>query len=222
MPDLETTLADDRKNAPVVRLAVFRNLRLESDNFFIKPPCQSTLRCRARVASRDQIPPPTKMRKTKQQNMAKSVRASLTMYQKPRLARNNSGTFLVAIAVVITISKGIDAILVPSPSTSRKPQRTSNVPTKCAVKYGCENPILVKRVTPMFGSMYFRMPYVKKISPTAIRTSNTLRGPSLGSKRNLRIVFKRSPQPALFSMISLLCEDAPGSTAPSNAGARAT
>jgi hypothetical protein len=32
------------------------------------------------------------MRNTKQHNMARSVRASLTMYQKPWLARNNSGT----------------------------------------------------------------------------------------------------------------------------------
>jgi len=90
--------------------------------------------------------------------MAKSVRASLTMYQKPWFARNSSGTFVVVIAVVITISSGMDTILVPSPSTSRRPQRTSNVPTKCAVKYGCVNPILVKRTTPMPGSMYFKCP----------------------------------------------------------------
>src|ERR1017187_4418785 len=102
-----------------------------------KPPCQSLLGSRASVASRDQLPPPTEMRKTKQQNMAKSVRASLTMYQKPWLARNNSGIFVVAIAVVITISSGMDTILVHSPTTSRRPHRTSKVPTKCAVKYGC-------------------------------------------------------------------------------------
>jgi hypothetical protein len=28
------------------------------------------------------------------------------------------------------------------------------VPTKCAVKYGCGNPIFVNRKTPMLGSVY--------------------------------------------------------------------
>jgi len=129
--------------------------------------------------------------------MAKSVRASLTMYQKPWFARNNSGTFVVAIAVVITISSGMDTSLVPSPSKSRKPQRTSKVPTKWAVNDGCENPILVKRTTPMLGSIYFRMPWVKKINPTAIRISSTLRGPSPGLRRNRKIVFKGHLSPAL-------------------------
>ena len=159
---------------------------------------QSLLRSPASLASRDQLPPPTEMRKTRQQNMAKSVRASLTMYQKPWLARNSSGTFVVAIAVVITASSGIDTSLVPSPSKSRSPQRTSKLPTKWAVKYGCGNPILVKRTTPMLGSMYFRMPCVKKISPTAIRISRMLPGASAGLRRNRRIVFINGSPPYSF------------------------
>ncbi len=116
--------------------------------------------------------------------MAKSVRASLTIYQKPWLARNNSGTLVVAIAVVITINSGMDASLVHNPNSSRMPHRTSKVPTKCAVKYGCGNPILVKRTTPMLGSMYFRMPCVKKISPTAIRMSSAVGGASVFPRKN--------------------------------------
>ncbi len=84
----------------------------------------------ASLASIDQRPPPTEMRKIKQQNMAKSVRASLTMYQKPWLARNNSGIFVVAIAVVMTMNRGMDASLVHNPIKSRNPHRISKVPTK--------------------------------------------------------------------------------------------
>src|SRR5215469_16212673 len=47
------------------------------------------------------------------------------------------------------------------------PQTVSNVPTKRAVKQGCGSPIFVKRTTPMFGSMYLKMPWVRKISPAA-------------------------------------------------------
>ena len=62
--------------------------------------------------------------------MAKSVRASLTMYQKPWFARNNSGIFVVAIAVVITMSRGMDTSLVHSPTRTRRPHRISKAPTK--------------------------------------------------------------------------------------------
>lgn len=144
--------------------------------------------CSASSASRDKLPPPTDMRKIKQQSMAKSVRASLTMYQKPWLARNNSGTFVVAIAVVITMSSGIDTSLVHSPIKSRRPHRISKVPTKWAVKYGCGNPILVKRVTPILESIYFRMPCVKKIRPIARRTRRRLRGAAVRPKRKQMIL----------------------------------
>jgi len=40
-------------------------------------------RGRARRASSDHAPPPTESRKSSAHNIAKSVRASLTMYQKP-------------------------------------------------------------------------------------------------------------------------------------------
>ena len=53
------------------------------------------------------------------------------------------------------------------PSSTSAPQTVSNVPTKRAVKQGCGSPIFVKRTTPMFGSMYLKMPWVRKISPAA-------------------------------------------------------
>src|ERR1022692_5288801 len=91
---------------------------------------------------------------------------------------------LVVIMTAITTSTGMDVSLVPIPSNSRRPHRISKVATKWAAKYGCENPILVKRTTPMLGSMYFKTPCVKKITPTAMRTSSTLRGASVGLQRN--------------------------------------
>jgi hypothetical protein len=68
-------------------------------------------------ASRGQLPPPTKIRKIKEQNIEKSVRASLTIYQNPWLGRNNSGILVVAIAVEITITNGIAAA--PRPKTEQ-------------------------------------------------------------------------------------------------------
>jgi hypothetical protein len=53
----------------------------------------------------------------------------------------------VAIAVVITISSGIDTILVPSPNTAgdrREPRRCRLHSPFC-----CVNPTPVKRITPM-------------------------------------------------------------------------
>jgi hypothetical protein len=49
---------------------------------------------------------------------------------------------------------------------------------------GCGNPILVKRATPILGSMDLRMPCVRKISPAATRMSATLAGPIVGLKKN--------------------------------------
>src|SRR5271169_6022603 len=47
-------------------------------------------------ASNDHIPAPTEIRKSSEHSIAKSVRASLTIYQNPWLARNSSGIFVVA------------------------------------------------------------------------------------------------------------------------------
>ena len=71
-----------------------------------------------RWASRAQPPPPTKIRKLTEQNLAKSVRVSLTMYQNPWFGRNNSGIFVVAMAAQITIRSGTAAALVQRPSSA--------------------------------------------------------------------------------------------------------
>jgi hypothetical protein len=75
-----------------------------------------------RRASSDHTPPPTEIRKSKEQNIAKSVRASLTMYQTPWLGRNSSGIFVVTIAVVMMMNSGAAAALVPRPSKTSRPQ----------------------------------------------------------------------------------------------------
>jgi hypothetical protein len=123
--------------------------------------------------SKDELPPPARIRNSNEQNIAKSVRASLTVYQKPWLALTNSGTFVVAMAIVITMSSGTAVTLVQKPNSTKIPHTISKVPTKCDVKEGCGNPIFVKRATPILESMYLRMPCVKKISPTATRMSAT-------------------------------------------------
>jgi len=71
-----------------------------------------------RWAPRAQQPPRTKTRKITEQNIAKSVRASL-MYQNPWFGRNNSGIFVVAMAVQITIRSGTAAALVERPSSTQ-------------------------------------------------------------------------------------------------------
>jgi hypothetical protein len=123
--------------------------------------------------SKDELPPPARIRNSNEQNIAKSVRASLTVYQKPWLALTNSGTFVVAMAIVITMSSGTAVTFVQKPNSTKIPHTISKVPTKCAAKEGCGNPIFVKRATPILESMYLRMPCVKKISPTATRMSAT-------------------------------------------------
>jgi hypothetical protein len=100
-------------------------------------------------ASGDHDPAPTLIRKSRLITIAKSVLASLTMNQNPCSGRHNSGIFVVAIAVRITIRSGMLAILVNKPIKTRKPQAISNVPTRCAVKSGYGNPILVNRRTPI-------------------------------------------------------------------------
>src|ERR1019366_3579151 len=98
-------------------------------------------------------------------------------------------TLVVAIATIITINSGTAAALVQSPNNTRRPHAISKVPTKCAVKYGCAKPILVKRTTPMLGSMYLRMPCVEKMSPTATRMSRIVAGPCVGLNKNRRTAF---------------------------------
>lgn len=146
------------------------------------------MRRRCSFAPSDHDPPPSRIRNISAQNIAKSVRASLTMYQKPWFGRSSSGIFVVPIAVVITTSRGTADKLVQSPSKTRSPQAISNEPTNNAVKCGCENPIRVKRSTPIFGSMNFRMPCVKKISPTGRRIQAILAVPGTGRRKNRRNV----------------------------------
>lgn len=66
--------------------------------------------------------------------MAKSVRASLTMYQNPWFGRKSSGIFVVAMAVHMTINKGIAAALVNRPNSTSNPHTISKAPTKWEVK----------------------------------------------------------------------------------------
>ena len=112
--------------------------------------------------------------------MTKSVRASLTIYQHPWFARDSSGILVVAIAVVMMINKGIDAARVHTPNRTGPPQTISKPPTEWAMKYGCAKPMRVNRTTPIFESMNFRIPWVKKISPTGKRISKRLAGPFVG------------------------------------------
>src|SRR5208282_3000684 len=142
-----------------------------------------------RRASRAQSPPPAAIRKSSEQNMAKSVRASLTMNQKPWLARKTSGTFVVAMAVVITTNSGTAVSRVQRPSSTQRPHTISKPPTKCAEKYGYGKPMRVKRTTPIFASVNLRIPWVKKINPTASRMGRMLAGPRGGLKKNRRSEF---------------------------------
>lgn len=96
------------------------------------------------------------------------------MYQNPWFGRSNSGILVVPMAVVITISSGTAAKLVHSPMSTSRPQTISTEPTKSAVRCGCRKPILANQATPIFGSMNFRMPCVKKISPTGKRIRKML------------------------------------------------
>jgi hypothetical protein len=59
------------------------------------------------------------------------------------------------------------------------------------VNPGYEKPILVNRNTPMFGSIYFKIPWLRKIRPTAKRMNSMLRDSDgtqrmLSSSRNLK------------------------------------
>ena len=98
-------------------------------------------------------------------SIAKSVRASLTMNQNPWPARINSGIFVVAMAVQIITRRGTAARRVHNPASTSSPQTISNVPTKCAVNAGCGNPMRAKRSTPIFASVYLRMPALKRSVP---------------------------------------------------------
>lgn len=145
-------------------------------------------------ASSDHAPAPAKIKNSSEQNIAKSVRASLAIYQNPWFVRNSSGILVLAIAVQMMMNNGIDASRVKSPSNTNAPQRISKNPTKCAVNEGCGNPILVNRSKPIFGSVNFRIPWLKKISPTARRTSRMLAIPCGGLKKNRNAEFMVVPQ----------------------------
>jgi hypothetical protein len=55
------------------------------------------------------------------------------------------------------------------------------------VKSGIGNPMRANRITPMCGSMYFSIPCVKKISPTAIRMNKVRRLFEDGSRSDLKL-----------------------------------
>src|SRR3974390_142956 len=97
------------------------------------------------------------------------------------------------MGVLITISRGTDASRVHNPSKTSTPQMISNVPTKCAVKAGWPKPMRVKRSTPILGSVNFRIPCVKKISPTGRRIRNRLAGPPDGLRKKRRVEFMAWP-----------------------------
>ena len=69
------------------------------------------------------------IKKIRQQAMAKSVRASLTMNQKPCAGRESSGILVVAIAVEMMTSSGTDASRVTNPISTRNPHTISKTPT---------------------------------------------------------------------------------------------
>ena len=69
-----------------------------------------------------QAPPPARIRKISEQSIAKSVRASLTMNQKPWVGRVSSGSLVVTMAVVMMIKRGREAARVQRPMRTRKPQ----------------------------------------------------------------------------------------------------
>src|SRR5579863_9405030 len=112
---------------------------------------------------------PDTIRNSRHINMAKSVRASLTMYQNPWPACLSSGIFVVAIAVLMMTSSRIAANRVNNPIKTSSPHPTSNPPTKWATAAGWGKPRRVKRSTPMCASVNLRIPWVRKMSPTARR-----------------------------------------------------
>ena len=79
-------------------------------------------------------------------NMQKSVRASCIMLQNP--AFDSIGIFVVTIATEMSMSSGIEARRVSSPTISIAPQIISTTPTNGAKNCGFGMPILVNRPTP--------------------------------------------------------------------------
>lgn len=94
------------------------------------------------------MPPPEAIRKSKQQNIAKSVRASLTIYQNPCVGRNSSGIFVVAIAVEMTISSGMAAIRVLRPNNTSKPLTINRLILRSRIRN-----VLRTLAPPRFASM---------------------------------------------------------------------
>ena len=78
--------------------------------------------------------------------MQKSVRASCTVPQNP--AFDSIGIFVVAMATRMSISKGIEARRVSSPTINIAPHTISTTPTNGAKNCGAGMPILVNRPTP--------------------------------------------------------------------------
>jgi hypothetical protein len=125
-------------------------------------------------------PAPAMIKKRRAINIEKSVRASLTMNQNPWPGLNNSGIFVVAIAVQMMTKSGTEARRTNNPMMINIPQIISKVPTRCAVKYGKLKPILANRSTPILGSIYFRNPWDEKIKPTARRINSIAGDRQLG------------------------------------------
>ena len=79
--------------------------------------------------------------------MAKSVRESCAIVQKPSL--KSLGILVVIMAVPIMTSSGNEVSLTKIPKSKRSPHTTSKEATKYARNSGFSNPILVKRPTPV-------------------------------------------------------------------------
>lgn len=106
------------------------------------------------LLSKEKRPPP-KYSKNKSSNViAKSVRYSCAIAQKPLSIR--TGTFVLINATIITISKGITARRVNKPNNTKIPQKTSNIPVTLAQNSGEAKPIFSNRPGPTIsGKMNF-------------------------------------------------------------------
>ena len=89
--------------------------------------------------SAEKLPAPNTIKKISSIVIAKSVRYSCAICQKPLFRR--IGIFVVINAVIIIISNGIEANLVRNPISTKEPQTISNVATNKAQNSGFSKPI---------------------------------------------------------------------------------
>ena len=124
------------------------------------------------------------IRKISEHSIAKSVLASLTANQNPWFRRKSSGIFVVAITVEITISSGTAAARVQSPTSHENATRDFECTDEVRREIRMRESDPCKANHSHFGSVYFRMPCVKKINPTARRIRKMPAGPRVGLKKN--------------------------------------